>query len=995
MRPLYFLILLIFSAPLPLLGQENFPRNDISDERSGFYAFTKATIFISPNQSIKNATLIIQKGKVVQVGNNIAIPKGATVVDLSGKFIYPSFIDVYSHYGMPKIKSKPSDFWSSPEKMTPNRKGAYNANDAIKADFAPAAHFAIDQKQAKMMRNIGFGTILTFRPDGLARGFASAVSLRNENENKAILKAQAGAALAFDRGSSQQDYPISMMGFVAVLRQTYYDEEWYYTQGKNDFYDHTLEAFHTQRTLPNIFEANDNSDVMRIHTLSKEFQIPYIIKGSGKEYQRINDIAGYKHKLVLPLNFPSTPDVSDVFAARDISLGRLKHWELAPSNPARVAEKGIEFAFTAYGLKGKKTFLKNLRMTVEHGLASNQALAALTTNPAKMLKMDNMLGTLEKGKLANFFVASGDIFDKKTKIYQNWVQGLPFVTSSHTENNYSGNYSLSLSNDASYQLNITEEGKYKMSVAKDTTKMKTKGMIDNLSITINFVEDKKHIRLSGWAKDKGFSGVGELADGTQVTWSATYQKEAEKKKIDKKKEDKKMPMGKVIYPFVAYGMEGVPQMQTVLFKNATVWTNEAQGILQNTDVLVKGGKIATVGKDLSAQGAKVIDATGKHLTAGIIDEHSHIALRNVNDISTISAQVRMSDVVDSEDIDIYRQLAGGVTTSQLLHGSANPVGGQSAIVKMRWGKNAEDMLVKKAAPFIKFALGENVKRSYNNNSRRYPQTRMGVEQLYVDAFTRAKEYDMRWKAYQKDRKKNRNAKAPRRDIQLETLAQILNKERFITCHSYVQSEINMLMKVAKQFDFRINTFTHILEGYKVADKMKAHGVGGSTFSDWWAYKYEVHEAIPYNAAIMAKVGVTTAINSDDAEMGRRLNQEAAKAVKYGGLTEEEALKLVTLNPAKLLHLDDRMGSIQKGKDADVVLWSDNPLSIYAKAEKTLIDGVIYFDREEDTKKREYIQKERARLIQKAAMKGGKRKGKSKAMKGKQHLKKHCDTIILE
>jgi imidazolonepropionase-like amidohydrolase len=287
-----------------------------------------------------------------------------------------------------------------------------------------------------------------------------------------------------------------------------------------------------------------------------------------------------------------------------------------------------------------------------------------------------------------------------------------------------------------------------------------------------------------------------------------------------------------------------------------------------------------------------------------------------------------------------------------LHGSANPIGGQSAILKLKWGGSAKDMIYDNSPKFIKFALGENVKQSNWGSANRFPQTRMGVEQTFINYFQRAKEYD----------RKKKSGAPFRYDEEMETLAEILNGERFISCHSYVQSEINMLMKVAEKFNFRINTFTHILEGYKVADKMLAHGVGASTFSDWWAYKYEVNDAIPYNAAIMQREGITVAINSDDAEMSRRLNQEAAKTVKYGGMTELEAWKMVTINPAKLLHLDERVGSIKEGKDADVVLWSDNPLSVYAKPEKTLIEGAVYFDLEKDRQQRQDIQREMAQLI---------------------------------
>jgi imidazolonepropionase-like amidohydrolase len=524
------------------------------------------------------------------------------------------------------------------------------------------------------------------------------------------------------------------------------------------------------------------------------------------------------------------------------------------------------------------------------------------------------------------------------------------------------------------KLNITgKPGKPEYQVQADTVKITPKVSLSNDLISLQLQLDKKQpgtTRLSGYRTDgTTLKGEGELPDGKMVKWSAVLsQPFSVTAKADTAK--KTAPQfGNLLYPFIGMGNLEKPKAQTLLIRNATVWTNEKDGVLPGADVLVQNGKVAQVGKNLAVPaGAQVIDGTGKHLTNGIIDEHSHIALYSINEGGqSSSAEVRMSDVINSEDINIYRQLAGGVTTSQLLHGSANSIGGQSAIVKLKWGEAPQEMLVKGADGFIKFALGENVKQAnWGDGVRiRFPQTRMGVEQVYFDHFTRAREYDNAWKAYNSlNAKEKAKSVPPRRDVELDALAEILNKKRFITCHSYVQSEINMLMKVADSLGFKVNTFTHILEGYKVADKMAKHGVGGSTFADWWAYKMEVKDAIPYNAALMARAGVTVSINSDDAEMARRLNQEAAKAVEYGGMSEEDAWKMVTLNPAKLLHLDNRLGSIRAGKDADLVLWNNNPLAIYARPEKTIIEGTVYFDLQDEDRKRDDLQKERARLIQK-------------------------------
>ena len=638
------------------------------------------------------------------------------------------------------------------------------------------------------------------------------------------------------------------------------------------------------------------------------------------------------------------------------------------------------------------------------------ALKALTTTPAAMLGMSNQIGSLKTGNHANFIITNGNLFKEKTIIHENWIQGQPYRLSPLSTKDFTGNYTLKI-NGESYNMKVTGDAKSPKAkiIVNDSTDLKIKSKFSEELISLSFQPSKDEtgkIRLSGWTDGDGWKGQGQLVDGSWVEWSATESNSAEEtmdkkgdkkggKKGGKKKMDASTELGKVVYPFIAFGTDKMPEAKTYLIKNATVWTNEADGVLENADVLLKNGKISQVGENLSAAGAIEIDGTGKHLTAGIIDEHTHIGASAINDVATNSSMVRIGDVVDSEDADLYRALAGGVTAAQILHGSANPIGGQSALIKMRWGASPEEMKIKGADGFIKFALGENVKRSRSTSSIRFPQTRMGVEQVFVDAFTNALEYEKEMNAFAKlSSSAKSKTVAPRRDLVHETMLEIINKKRFVSCHSYVQSEINMLMHVAEQFNFNINTFTHILEGYKVADKMKAHGAGGSTFSDWWNYKWEVRYAIPYNAAIMHKEGVVTAINSDDRNIGRRLNQEAAKSIKYGGMSEEDALKMVTLNPAKLLHLDDRMGSIKAGKDGDVVLWTANPLSVYARAEKTFIDGKIYFDIEEDKARRATLQKERARLIQK--MNAAKKSG-APTKKGGSRMKMefHCNSILGE
>ena len=612
--------------------------------------------------------------------------------------------------------------------------------------------------------------------------------------------------------------------------------------------------------------------------------------------------------------------------------------------------------------------------------------------------MENKIGSIKESYIANFIITDGDIFKKNTKILSNWVQGKWYRVTNTNTNDYKGEYNLSIRNKI-LSLKITGNKNKPSATIKlnisDSVEHKAKLIVDDENLNLNFnIKSLGEYKLSGYHSNGILKGKGTLNNLEWIDWTAVKVEEIKDDVSKTKKSESKNKIGNIIFPFVEYGTSSLKIAEKSLIKNATLWTLEDEGIIQNGDVLIDNGKITAIGKNLNSEDAIVIDGTNMHLTPGIIDEHSHIALTGINEGSqVITSEVRMKDVVNSEDVNIYRQLAGGVTSAQLLHGSANPVGGQSAIIKLRWGSSPQEMLIKGADEYIKFALGENVKRSRAPQSTRFPDTRMGVEQVFVDAFNRAKEYDENWKKYLSLSKKEKLINlSPRKDLELDALAEILNGERFVTCHSYVQSEINMLMKVAEKFNFKVNTFTHILEGYKVADKMADHGVGGSTFSDWWAYKNEVKEAIPYNAALMIQAGVVTAINSDSREMARRLNQEAAKSIKYGNISEIEALKMVTLNPAKLLHLDHRIGSIQVGKDADLVLWTDHPLSIYSRPSKTIVDGKLYYDLDEDKLLRNQIKAERARIISK--MKGDSQGNQSRRMPNRRiDIEFHCDDII--
>ncbi|MDG2152195.1 MAG: amidohydrolase family protein [Polaribacter sp.] len=950
------LLIYLFLFVISLQSQDYFPTNTgVKTSFTNAVAFKNAAIYITPQKIIKKGTLLIQDDKVIAVGKKVRIPRGAKTIDLKGKTIYPSFIDLYSSFGIPKPKKSLLQRGGSKPQYDAERNGFY-WNDHIRSETEASTFFKFDSKKAIDYLKAGFGVVNTHLQDGIMRGTGMLVALNpNSSDAYRILENKSGHFLSFNKSVlSKQGYPTSKMGAMALLRQTYMDADWY-ASGKVNNRDLSLEALNRNKDAIQIFETGSHLDALRADKVGDEFGIQYTIVGSGDEFERISDIKGTNANFIIPINYRAAYDVSNPLLAKNIDLGDMRRWNQEPSNLNLLSKSGVRFALTTHKLKKLENFHKNLQKAIAYGFDKTIALQSLTSIPAEIIK-NNKIGNLNEGSFANFIITSGDVFDSETTIYENWVQGKKNVINSMHIKNLSGSYKLYV-NNKNYDLSISGKGVNQKASIKEGEKL-VKSIFsykDNwISITIN--ENNEYIRLLGQTINSSnvMKGTAYDSAGNESFWSASkIFKKNTKKKDAEKSNAIAITVQKVSYPNSGFGNFSQPIQETILVKNATVWTSEDEGILKNTDILLKGGKITAIGKDLKDNSAKIIDGTGKHLTAGIVDEHSHIAASAINEGGHNStAEVTIEDVVDPTDINIYRNLSGGVTSIQILHGSANPIGGRSAIIKLKWGENAKEMIYKDTPKFIKFALGENVKQSRSNSSFRFPQTRMGVEQLYVDYFQRAKEYDALKKS----------GKPFRRDLELETLAEIINKERFISCHSYVQSEINMLMKVADQFNFRINTFTHILEGYKVADKMKAHGVGASTFSDWWAYKYEVNDAIPYNAAIMAKEGVTVAINSDDREMSRRLNQEAAKTIKYGGMSELEAWKMITINPAKLLHLEDRVGSIKVGKDADVVLWSGHPLSIYTKVEKTIIEGKVYFDISTDLEKRIAIKAEKSKLI---------------------------------
>ena len=1007
-----FIFILFLFCDFALFGQTTAPDLGIKSKQSVYTLFKNAVVHSKPGRS-DTLSFLIYKNEIVNVGafSEIEIPSNTVIQDWEGFHIYPSFIEFNSSYGLPPIHDQDK-----------SKSGAGYWNDAIHPEVNAADAFNPDEKMAKTMRQMGFGYSVSQIKNGIMRGTSLLAQTGEGSAQDNVLKSEVAMNLSFQKGKSKDDYPKSLMASVALLRQTYADLEWY-KKSSGEIANFSLEVLEKSVALPAVFEVSEKFDIPRLGRLANEFNKRFILLGSGDTYYLYGANFDWVDAIVAPLNFPKAYDMSDPDLSRFVDQKELLHWERAPFNPFFIQQNNIPLILSGNGITKPADFFENLLLCIKKGLDKDSAFAALTTTPARIAGMEKKIGKIETGFLANFFITKGDIFsEKKTTIIAHWVNGKEYVIENREKHKLEAIYTLNV-NDVYFELQVKGDDKYSAKVlyiaSGDTTEMKAKLVVQSNEVSLQFNDTAKgYYRLAGTilSDNRIWNGQGYDPSGMLVNWNAIRRKA--KKEIAKTDtiplvvtDSIPLPPSRY-FPLVSFGFDSIPKAETLLIKNATIWTNDSLGVLKNGEMMVAFGKIVAVGRNINPSDYlskknkddyTVIDAGGKHITAGIIDEHSHIAIsRGVNEGTQAStAEVRISDALNPEDINIYRQLAGGVTTSQLLHGSANPIGGQAALIKLRWGQPYEKMLFENAPHFIKFALGENVKQSNwgPQNTTRYPQTRMGVEQFFYEYFYRAKEYGQlkeiaaSRKPEKKSKKKKENEddlKPFRTDFEMEALLEILNGERFITCHSYVQSEINMLIHVADSMGFTVNTFTHILEGYKVADKMKAHGAAGSTFSDWWAYKYEVKDAIPYNASILNEFGVVTAINSDDAEMARRLNQEASKSIKYGGMSEEEALKMVTLNPAKMLHIDKRVGSLTPGKDADFVIWSDHPLSVYAKAEKTFIDGILYFDRSALTHLELRDLKERARIA--ALMEKAKDKGEDVKKPGRTMERYYqCDT----
>ena len=966
----FFLLYFIFGQIEPV--------KDLHKNNPRVWALSHAKIHTEPGDSIKDGTIIIRNGKIEKVGRYIKIPPDAYEIDLEGAHVYSGFIDGWLEVKKDENNSSPDDHW----------------NQKIRANYRAKDDLKIKDKDLKSLKSIGITAAHIVPKEGIFKGKSDLILL---NKNYTSIKPNVAQLIEFKSGGwSDKGYPNSTLGVIALIRQTLLDAEWYgkATNLINKFPEENepinfnpslseIEDYRKNRK-PVLFMTKEEHAVLRALNISKEYNLNPWILGSGYEYRRIENISSQKPFFIFPLNFPSKPKISDPYIAHQYSTEQLKHWSMAPDNIKKIYDAGLFFSLTSSQLKNKLEFRKNLQKIIDRGLPQDVAYAALTTFPAEAMRMEKVLGRIQPGYIANLVVTDGNYFNPKSRVISLWIEGEEHYIAPRHIFDVKGDWRLTI-RDLNLELNFSNIQSKKGSKKPPQISNKIKKIIgtikhneetikiQNIEKTDSFLSFTLNATKLGFKGTLAFNGkiepdiiTGSANDGSNQKYPFNA------KRISKKEKKPRIPDKpsevKLFYPEGAYGFTKKPLTpNAILVNDATLWTCGPKGILEDWDILFIDGKIDKIAPDISVPkgSAIIIDAKGKHVTPGLIDCHSHSAASSINEgAQAVTAEVRIKDVLFADDINIYRQLGGGLTTANVLHGSANPIGGQNAVIKLRWGVSPNDLLYKNAPQGIKFALGENVKQANWGGNGRYPQTRMGVEQIIRDAFRAAQDYRHIHKTYNRSSTAQRKKIPPRIDLELEALAEILEGTRLLHCHSYRQDEILMLTRIAEDFGFTIATFQHVLEGYKIADRLAEHGAGASTFSDWWQYKYEVIDAIPYNGSLMAKNDVLVSFNSDDDELARRMNTEATKAIKYGGLTEEEALKFITINPAKQLKIDKWVGSLEENKEADFVIWDGPPLSIYSKVQETWIEGSRYFSIDENIILEERDQQLRADLIQK-------------------------------
>ncbi len=944
------------------------PVTDLRSNGTGFHALVGARVVTAPGQVLESATIVIRNGLITAVGRDLRAPAGARVWDLKGQTIYPGFIDAHADLGTEAI-AQGGDV------------GPTHWNPQVRAWYSTSANLKDDSTRRSGLRSLGFGTALLVPKQGLFRGKASVVNLGDVGARDRVLRADLVQSIGFQRSFALGGtYPNSTMGTIALMKQTFMDAEWYIRAraaydkgGRSTLPPETSEALAAlagvvQGAQPVLFQTESEEEYLRAYKLASDYKLIPWFRGSGQEYRLVDVLKGRTQPLIIPLNFPDAPDVSSPEAALNASLTALRHWYLAPTNPAQLATAGVPFAITTDGLSSITQFLPNLRIAVTRGLAADKALAALTTVPAAWLGIERTHGTIAVGKVANLVVTDGDLFTQDASVRDVWVQGTRYGVTRPPQIDPRGTWAIASEEQGAAKATLRLEGPInrirgtiEMGTGRPITLTTTRVIAETGRIEATFNGEplgyEGTVLLTGSVRGEEFFGWMAMPNGADPSYRGTRTEPFEgpaRGAVAAKVPAIDLPF---IRPSMEFGRSAPPAQPAILLvRNATVWTQGPQGKLENADLLVRAGKVVQVGKGLTAPaGAVVIDATGKQVTPGLIDPHTHGGVSSVNESGfAIVPEVQMGDVLTHNNIWFYRQLAGGLTTTMIKHGSANPIGGENVYVKIRWGALPDDMKLQGAPRTVKFALGENPKR----NPNRYPDTRMGTQEIIRDHFLAARDYEAEWKRWATDK----TGIPPRRDLRMEALLDILNQKLLVSAHGYRADEFLALVRLAEEFKFRIQTLQHGVEAYKIASELKASGVAAVVWSDWGAFKLEAYDATAYNARILMEAGVVTSLHSDDSEISTRMNWEAGKLLRTG-VDEIQALSTVTLQSAKAIAIDSKVGSLEPGKDADFVIWNGNPLSQFTKAEQTWVDGRRYFSLEEDAALRTEIARQRAQLIQ--------------------------------
>lgn len=979
-RPIAAMAVAILTAISPALFSGD---SDLRpDYRPAAYAIVGARIAAAPGTVIEPGTVIIREGLIEAVGKTgeVTVPADAETIDAKGMVVYPGFIDSYTTLGVPSgaIRSKTGPGRTIPYADFALPRTPADHRNGITPEFEVASVLELGDPTAEERRKLGF-TDLVAAPGGpIASGQSALVSLSGLPRRESVLKSPVGLHVAltspagFAMGElhdciddlidlnadkagpatptpeEQQEarrramraagYPLSLMGIVAHLRQAMLDAE--YQQSLKDYvgknggarptYDPALDALFAARNkqFPTFWEANTRDEIHRVLDLSSEFGTKPIIVG-GREAGKVAErLKAEGVPVVLRIDFPEEPKIPSEAEyrkkdaeGRDIPLrvltDRAAKWKERVATAAALQKAGVPFSLTSDGVAKSETFHAQVRKLIATGLPADSAVESLTRSAAQIAGVEKILGTIEKGKLGHLVVMTGPYADEKSKPRYVLADGMKFDLEKTTTPPKKG------------------EGKGKDEPTKKDEPAKAKGEPDKPAAPM--------------PKDEVKKTETEKAAVPKSDTASEKAKTAEPKAAAKTGDDSGPTT-----PFVDVSSEleadRAPKIKTsgnVLIKDATILTGTKDGTIAKGSILVRNGKIAAIGADLEAPAdVTVIDATGLVALPGIIDTHSHMAIQGgVNEMTlSIVPEVRVADVVDGDDPTIYHALAGGTTTARLLHGSANTIGGQDVIIKLRHGEPGRDLILKdeKRPQGVKFALGENVTRSKG----RFPNTRMGVEAVIERAFLEGRTYNAARKAHDEAVAKGEAVPPFRRDLRLEALGRIVEGSIKIHSHCYRSDEILMLLGVAERFGVKVRSLQHVLEGYKVAAEIAAHGASASTFSDWWAYKIEAFDAIPFNAALLSDAGVSVCIKSDSEELVRHLYLEAAKMVRYGGVSEAQALAMVTINPARELGIEHRVGSLEVGKDADIALFNGHPFDTFSRCQVTLVDGEVRFQRKE-------------------------------------------------